>query len=128
MTDPTPATAGTPGSAAEAEAWAAVRAAWDDPLAHRAYLDRCRDLAALARAGARYREALAGRPDDPVAAAGRDEVLRRATLLGLAAGPRTPPRESSRRVKPALLTAAAVVLAVAGIAALALLRSLLGAR
>jgi hypothetical protein len=102
--------------AAEEEAWAETVARWDDPLAHRAYLSRADDLEGLARAGARYREVLRERPDDPVAAAGRDEVLRRATVLGLASLPRTPPPVRSRPwVKYAIV--AGLVLLVAGLLA-----------
>ena len=123
MTAPPPPTPAVPDPAEEA-AWAALRARWEDPLAHRAFLDACPGLEGLARAGARYREALLERPDDPVAAAGRDEVLRRATILGLAAIPRTVPLAGTRPwVKYAIL--AAVAAAVAGLAAwvgMALLR------
>ena len=90
MTDPTRDAGAAPDPADEA-AWDAVRARWGDPLAHRAYLDGCLDLAALARAGARYREALAAEPGDAVAAAGRDEVVRRASIVGLASVPRARP-------------------------------------
>jgi hypothetical protein len=72
----------------EGQAWAEVLARWEEEPAHRAFLDRCRDLEALARAGARYREVLAARPDDAVAQRWREEVLRRATAAGLAALPR----------------------------------------
>ena len=92
-------------------AWADLRARWDDPAAHRAFLSGCADLDALARAGARYRAALQERPDDAIAAAGRDEVLRKATVLGLAAVPRTaPPAPVSPWVKRGLLAVLAVLL------------------
>jgi hypothetical protein len=90
VTDETP-TLTAPDGLDEEAAWAGLRARWEDPLAHRDFLSRCGDLDALARAGARYRAALQERPDDPAAIAGRDEVLRKATVLGLAAVPRTEP-------------------------------------
>ncbi len=113
MTDETTSEAA---SAAEEEAWAELRARWDDPLAHRAFLSHQVDLAALARAGARYRAVLAATPDDPIAAAGRDEVLRKATLLGLASLPRTaPPARASPGVKRAAI-GLLVLLCAAGLA------------
>ena len=121
--DPTLSVA--PPDPAEEAAWAEVRARWADPLSHRAYLARFADLAGLARAGARYRAALQAAPDDPVAAAGRDEVLRKATLLGLAAIPRTvPPAPTSPWVKRGVVTALVVLgVGAAAWAALALLRA-----
>jgi hypothetical protein len=110
VTDETP-TSAAPADLDEEAAWAGLRARWEDPLAHRAFLSRCGDLDALARAGARYRAALLATPDDPVAAAGRDEVLRKATVLGLASVPRTtPPAPSSPWVKWGALAALAVLL------------------
>jgi hypothetical protein len=106
-------------------AWASLRARWDDPAAHRAFLAACADLDALARAGARYRAALQETPDDAIAAAGRDEVLRKATVLGLASVPRTaPPAPVSPWVKRGLLSVLALLLAgAAGWTAIAFLRS-----
>ncbi len=75
----------------EAEAWAEVLGRWEDDAAHRAFLDRFRDLDGLARAGGLYRDVLTARPGDPVALRLRDEILRRATVAGLASLPRTPP-------------------------------------
>jgi len=90
-----PATAGTAGdaagAAAEAAAWAGVEASWGDPPAHRAYLDSFGDLEGLAAAGRRYRDVLSARPGDAVALAMKGEILKRATVLGLAMLPRTPP-------------------------------------
>jgi hypothetical protein len=124
VTDETPPFA-APAGLDEEGAWAELRARWDDPLAHRAFLSRCVDLDALARAGALYRAALQAEPGDPVAAAGRDEVLRKATVLGLAAVPRTaPPASMSPWVKRGVLAALAVLLlGAAAWTALALLRS-----
>ena len=109
----------------EDEAWAALRARWDDPQAHREFLLRFGDLEALARVGARYRDVLRTRPDDAMAAAGRDEVLRKATILGLAAVPRTVPSAPvSPWVKRGLVAILVVLgLGIAGWAVLALLRS-----
>lgn len=75
----------------EPAAWAEVVARWDEPAAHRAYLGRFPDLDGLATAGRRYREVLAARPQDAVAQAMKAEVVKRATVVGLASLPRTPP-------------------------------------
>lgn len=124
MTDPN-LRSGAAADPAEEAAWQALVVRWGDPLAHRDYLARIPDLDGLARAGARYRAALAERPDDPVAAAGRDEVLRRATLLGLASMPRAPrPAGSPRRARWAILGALVVAaVAVAAWAATTFLRA-----
>ena len=79
----------------EPAAWAALQDRWDDREAHRAYLDRFPDLEGLATAGRRYRDVLAARPGDPVALALKAEVLKRATVVGLASLPRTPPPSPS---------------------------------
>lgn len=78
-------------ASAEAAAWAEVEARWGEPEAHRAYLARCADLEGMAVAGGRYRAVLAARPGDAVALSMKAEVLKRATVLGLAMLPRTPP-------------------------------------
>ncbi len=111
--------------AGEEAAWAEIVARWDDPLAHRAFLDRCHDLDALSRAGARYRAVLARRPGDPAAAAGRDEVVRRATILGLAAMPRTSvPASAAPWVRPAVQVGVGVTLLVlAAVVVVGFLRS-----
>jgi hypothetical protein len=102
---------------AEADAWADVLAAWDDDARHRAYLARFTDLDGLAAAGRRYRDVLAERPADPVALRWRDEVVKRATVAGLAALPRTrPPSGAPRWAKP-LAVALLVVLVAAALAA-----------
>lgn len=124
MNDETPfATA--PAGPGEDEAWAELQARWEDPQAHRAFLARFGDLEALARAGARYRSVLERTPDDAPAAAGRDEVLRKATVLGLAAVPRTvPPAPASPWVKRGLLAVLSLLgVGLAAWAALAFLRS-----
>lgn len=105
--------------AAEAEAWAAVLAAWEDDGRHRAYLDGLRGLDALALAGGRYRAVLEARPADAVALRWRDEVVRRATVAGLATLPRAAPELSrlARRVRIvafALVIPLLVALLVAG--------------
>jgi hypothetical protein len=95
---------GAAGPADADAAWADVLARWGDDAAHRAYLDRCRDLEGLAGAGGRYREVLDARPGDPVALRWRDEVVKRATALALAQLPRTkPPRRWPRGMRVALL-------------------------
>lgn len=75
----------------EPAAWGALQGRWDEPAAHRAYLDRFPDLDGLATAGRRYRDALAARAGDQVALAMKAEILKRATVVGLASLPRTPP-------------------------------------
>jgi hypothetical protein len=106
-------------AAAEAEAWARVVAAWEDEDAHRAYLARFADLEGLAVAGGRYRAVLAERPGDAVAARFRDEVVKRATVQGLASLPRTVPRQAGK-LQRALAVAA--LLAVGAAAAWAAFR------
>ncbi|HET8733856.1 MAG TPA: hypothetical protein VFM45_08795 [Anaeromyxobacteraceae bacterium] len=81
-----------PGLEGEPEAWARVEAAWGDEAVHRAYLARFADLEGLAVAGGRYRAALDARPGDPLAARFREEVVKRATVQGLASLPRAAPR------------------------------------
>jgi hypothetical protein len=82
-----------PVPADEAAAWAEVERRWDDPEAHRAYLDRFPGLDGLADAGRRYRAVLEARPTDARAQAMKGEVLKRATIVGLSQLPRTaPPR------------------------------------
>jgi len=113
VTDATRDGAATPGAGEEA-AWADLRARWGDEEAHRAFLSAVNDLDGLARAGARYRGVLARAPGDGAALRGRDEVLRKATVLGLAAVPRTPPpRPVSPWVKRGLVAGLALLLLVA---------------
>lgn len=100
--------------AGEAEAWADVERAWLDEGRHRAYVARFQDLEGLAVAGRRYRAVLAARPRDALALTFRDEILRRATALGLAAPPRavTVPRRATRLVRIAAIALAAVLAAI----------------
>jgi hypothetical protein len=103
-----------PSAPAGEPAWEDLRARWDDEEAHRSYLAAHADLDGLARAGARYRAVLEVRPADAMALRGRDEVLRRATALGLAALPRAaPPRTGGGRWKWVGLAALGVALVVA---------------
>jgi hypothetical protein len=76
----------------EASAWAWVLGSWNDEAVHKAYLARFADLEGLAQAGRRYREVLVRHPGDAVAIRFRDEVVKRATVQGLALLPRTPRR------------------------------------
>jgi hypothetical protein len=108
-----------PGLEGEPEAWAAVLAAWDDEAAHRAYLARFADLDGLALAGGRYRAVLAERPEDALAARFRDEVVRRATVQGLASLPRAAPPQAHRLRRGLLVVA---VLVFGGLAAWSALR------
>ena len=82
---------GAPEPNPEPQAWAEVVARWQEPAAHRAYLDRFPDLDGLTTAGRRYRSVLEARPDDAVALGMKAEILKRATVVGLAMLPRTPP-------------------------------------
>ncbi len=124
---------GAPGEGAadpgEAEAWAEVERAWKDEERHRAYLARFGDLEGLAVAGARYRGALAARPGDAAALRFRDEILRRATALGLGSAPRAgPERTRSPRIARGAALAFALVLAAAAALAAFRLFSALGGR
>jgi len=75
----------------EEQLWAEVERHWGDPAAHKGYLDRCSDLDGLTVAGRRYRAVLEARPVDAVALAMKGEVLKRATVVGMAMLPRTAP-------------------------------------
>jgi hypothetical protein len=109
---PPPDRAGEPGG--EGEAWAEVEARWDDPAAHRAYLARFADLDGLTTAGRRYREVLAARPGDTTALAMKAEVLKRATVVGLAMLPRTrPPAATAGPWRRRLMLALAAWMALA---------------
>jgi hypothetical protein len=117
---------GAPSPEADPDAaWAELRGRWGEEEAHRAFLSGVNDLAGLARAGARYREVLASTPGDLAALRGRDEVLRKATALGLAAVPRTtPPSRMSPWVKRGVGVAVGVLLlGAAAWTAMAFLRS-----
>jgi hypothetical protein len=100
-----PPPAPAPSPASEAEAWAQVEAAWEDEAGHRAYLSRFTTLDSLAAPGGRYRDALAARPGDPMAQRMRNELVKRATVLGLSTLPRTPPPEKSPTLKRILMAA-----------------------
>lgn len=88
----------------EAEAWSRVLVAWNDEAAHKAYLDRFRDLEGFTVAGERYREAIEKNPKDPVPQRWRDELLKRATAQAFAQIPRTKPNEGAPRwIRTALI-------------------------
>jgi hypothetical protein len=126
MEPTTPRDAGSDAAEGEAEAWAEVLARWDDPAAHRAYVARFADLDGLGIAGRRYRAVLAERPGDARAAAMRDEIVKRATVQGLAQLPRTAPTPPGRRIPGwAFALAGALLVAAAAWVALSLGRGLL---
>jgi hypothetical protein len=82
------------------DAWSELLGRWTDEAAHRAYLARFSDLPGLTEAGARYREVLDRRPNDPMALRARDEIVKRASVLALSQLPRTkPPQETPRWMK-----------------------------
>ena len=96
----------------EERGWEAVRARWGDEEAHRAWLAGFTDLEGLARAGQRYRAHLAQNAGDPVAEHWLKELVKRATVHGLASLPRTrPPAEVPRWVKRAGIALASSVVA-----------------
>jgi hypothetical protein len=78
-----------PGAPSTEAAWAELARRWDDPAAHRELLAACADLEALAEVGRRYRAVLETRPGDPRALEMKGEILKRATVIGLAQLPRT---------------------------------------
>jgi len=82
---------GVPPQPREDILWAEVEARWDDPAAHKAYLARWVDLDGLTVAGRRYRAVLEARPGDTTALAMKAEILKKATVVGLAMLPRTAP-------------------------------------
>jgi hypothetical protein len=95
-------------------AWAELTRRWGDGEAHRALLAGCADLEALAEAGRRYRAVLEARPADPMALEMKGEILKRATIIGLAQLPRTrPPTFASGAWPRRLLLAGVLALAVA---------------
>ncbi len=98
----------------EEAGWAKLRERWTDPEAHREWLAGFADIAGLARAGQRYRDALSASPGDPIAARWRDEILKRATVQGLASLPRTQPAAALPRwLKGAVIALLSVLLATA---------------
>ncbi len=105
----------------EEQAWARVVAAWADEAAHRAYLARCTDMEGFGAAGARYRAVLAERPQDAMALRMRDEVVRKATVLGLASLPRARRTEAPRWAKALVLAIALLVVLGAAATAAAFL-------
>lgn len=130
---PTPPPATLPGAPdlltdAEPEAWAAVRGAWQDEAVHRAYLARFTSLPGLALAGGRYRAVLQERPTDAMALRIRDEIVKRATVQGLATLPRTAPPTEQPRIAKRLMLFSALAFASAAAWAAYRLFVLLGAR
>ncbi len=70
----------TPPPAWLPEAWKQLLRSWGDERAHTLIRTRALETSGLADVGRLYRVRLAARPDDPIAAHGRDEVLRLALL------------------------------------------------
>ena len=98
----------------EERGWETLRERWTDDAAHRDWLAGFTDLDGLARAGQRYRAVLLAQPGEPVAERWRDEILRRATALGLATLPRTaPPPPIPRWVTRAGVAVASALVAYA---------------
>jgi hypothetical protein len=83
----------SPTAPSEEDAWSRVLASWDDEAGHRAYLARFTDMEGFAVAGGRYRAVLSQRPQDAMALRMRDELVKKAMVLGLATLPRTVRRE-----------------------------------
>ncbi len=94
--------------------WEELRARWTDDAAHRAWLDAFADLEGLARAGQRYRAHLAANEGDPVAQRWLQEVVKRATVHGLASLPRSkPPPAIPKWAKWALVSVLSTVVSYA---------------
>ncbi len=127
MSEAADPTAPAPSNPSEEVAWSLVLASWGDEAAHRAYLARFTDLEGFAIAGARYRAVLAERPQDPAALRMREELLRKATVVGLASVPRTRRRELPVTAKR-LIQVAVVVFAAILVWAVYRLVVVLGAR
>lgn len=110
----------------EDQVWQEVLAHWEDESAHQAYLTRFADLDGLTQAGRRYSSVLEQKPNDPVAVRWREEIVKRATVQGLALLPRTsPPAPAPRWVRPvALFLAAVFLVALVWLVASSLLRTL----
>lgn len=113
MSEPADPTTLAPGVPSEEEAWSQVLASWADEAAHRAYLARFTDLEGFAVAGGRYRDVLAERPQDAVALRMRDELVKKATIVGLATLPRTKPPETPAAVRRIVMMGALVLGAAA---------------
>jgi hypothetical protein len=98
MSDAVDSSAPSPTASSEEEAWSRVVASWGDEAAHRAYLARFTDLEGFAVAGGRYRAVLTERPQDAMALRMREELVRKATVVGLATLPRTVRKEKEMPV------------------------------
>ena len=81
----------------EERGWEELQARWTEEEAHRAWLAGFTDLEGLARAGQRYRARLSADGADAVAKRWLDEVVKRATVHGLASLPKTRPPTSVPR-------------------------------
>jgi hypothetical protein len=128
MSEPVHPNSLEPGAPSEEEqAWERVLASWPDEAAHRAYLARCTDLDGYAVAGGRYRGVLAERPEDAMALRMRDEVVRKATVFGLASLPRVPRTGAPRWARWLVLAIALLVVLGAVATVAALLYRLVGA-
>jgi hypothetical protein len=108
--DPTAPAASAPSAPSEEEeAWTEVLASWGDEQVHRAYLARFTSLEAIAEAGGRYKAVLAEKPQDAMALRMRDELLKKATVIGLSTLPRMVRRETPVAVKRLIMLGALAV-------------------
>lgn len=74
--------------------WERLRREWSDPAAHRRLLAEAAARNDFAALGQRYRDHLLRHPDDAIAVAARDELLRKATTQLFSQLPRETPRRA----------------------------------
>lgn len=111
--------AGVAEAVGELEAlWQATLADWDEPAAHRRFLEAASGADAFAAAARRYREVLRERPGNPEADAALKRITRMAEAAMLArSAARTTEAESKEPYKNVLILLIALVL-VAGVGAM----------
>jgi hypothetical protein len=89
--------------------WHAVKADWENPAAHEAFIRHCLQVDRLGPAGRLYRERLDENPKDAVAAAMQKQVLSKAALtLELHKSPMVAPVTRSKWFWLIVLTAMAM--------------------